>query len=122
MTRWLAAARSAQTAPLPPADKTDNTDRTQAPAAPPKGHPVPVLSVLSVLSERGLPAQPSPRAAIIRAMEGGASTPGAIATAARLGATVTYQELDRMRAEGHVILQHHGALVLTTSAALEGRA
>ena len=59
------------------------------------------------------------RAAIIAAMRRGRKTPGSIATAAKLGATVTYQELDRMALEGLVTMQPNGALSLTAAADLE---
>ena len=52
-------------------------------------------------------------------MRAGLTTPGAIATAAKLGATVTYQELDRMAQAGLVTLQPGGALHLTAAADLE---
>lgn len=117
MTRWLEAARRA----LPPAAKTDKRDGTQ-PAADlvaPEGDLNPVLSDLSVLLGRvdTLAADPaaSTRAAIIAALRAGLKTPGAIATAAKLGATVTYQELDRMAREGLVIQAANGALRLTFS-------
>lgn len=112
MTRWLAAAREAQA--RAPSDKTDKTDKTQPviAEATQDAAAAPVLSVLSVLSERGRKPEPSPRAAIIAAMRGGRCTPGAIATAARLGATVTYQELDRMLAEGLLTKHPSGALAL----------
>ena len=52
-------------------------------------------------------------------MRAGLTTPGAIATAAKLGATVTYQELDRMAQAGLVAMQPDGALRLTAAADLE---
>lgn len=121
MTRWLVAARTAS----PPAAKSDNTDKTQPQLAnvTPESTPNPVLSDLSVLSGRGkaLGAKPdtSPRAAMIRALRSGLKTPGSIATATKLGASDTYQELDRMTLEGLVTMQPNGALGLTPAADLE---
>lgn len=125
MTRWLAAARSAQARASnlsDKSDKTDKTDKTQAPMAEPdpKASPSLVLSELSVLSDKGLDnlASPPPltRAAILAAVRAGKTTPGAIATAARLGATATYQELDRMKAEGVLIMKPDGVLALDNQA------
>ena len=122
MTRWLQVVQRE----LPPTDKTDERDRTQPEAklVGPTGHPNPVLSVLSVLSGRVKAPAPNPdtstRAAIIGALRDGLQTPGAIATAARLGATDTYQELDRMAQEGLVIMQRNGALGLNAAAHIEG--
>lgn len=58
----------------------------------------------------------SPRAAIMRALRAGLKTPGSIATAAKLGATETYQELDRMAQAGLVLMHRDGALQLVASA------
>lgn len=55
----------------------------------------------------------APRPAIIRALRAGLITPGSIATATQLGATVTYQELDRMAQAGLVTMARDGALGLT---------
>ena len=87
---------------------------------------IPPLSRVSrmsqgVTSETKIPksAPLSPRAAIIRTLRAGLKTPGSIATAAKLGATDTYQELDRMEAEGLVTMAPDGALGLTAVADLE---
>ena len=63
----------------------------------------------------------SPRAAIIRALQAGLKTPGSIAIAAKLGATDTYQEIDRMTLEGLVTMARNGALGLTAAADLEAK-
>lgn len=60
-----------------------------------------------------------PRASIIRALRLGLKTPGSIATETKLGATDTYQELERMRLGGLVTMQPNGALGLTAAADLE---
>ena len=61
----------------------------------------------------------SARAAINRALRAGLKNPGSIATAAKLGATDTYQELDRMAIESVVTMQRDGTLALTATADLE---
>ena len=62
----------------------------------------------------------STRAAIVRALQAGLKTPGSIATAAKLGATVTYQELDRMALDGLVTVNPNGALAMTPAAPAKG--
>jgi hypothetical protein len=66
-----------------------------------------------------LPSNPSTRDAIAQAIQGGARTPGAIAAAARLGVTLTYQELDRMTGEGILRIGANGALHLADKAEKE---
>lgn len=114
MSRWLAAARAA----LTPPDKTDKSDKTPDEAAhdPGPAPSAPVLSEMSVLSKGGEALGNSPQGAIIEALRRGAKTPGAVATAARLGATLTYQTLDRMAAEGLVSMKPDGALALAGQA------
>ena len=122
MTRWLQVVQRE----LPPTDKTDKRDKSQPEAkrVGPTGYPNPVLSDLSVLSGRVKAPAPNPdtltRAAIITTLRDGLQTPGAIATAARLGATVTYQELDQMALEGLVVMQRNGALALNALAQIQG--
>ena len=118
MTRWLEASRGIRT----PADKTDISDKTQPPIVQPAqgGNCDPVLSVLSVLLERAVEVNTPTRPAIIRAMRAGCKTPGAIATGAKLGATATYQELDRMAQDGLLSMHRDGALSLTAPGDLEG--
>lgn len=91
-----------------------------------KTHETPPLSRVSRLSQgvaletkiqKSAPL--STRAAIFQALRAGLKTPGSIATAAKLGATDTYQELDRMAQEGLVAMQPDGGLVLTPAADLE---
>lgn len=62
----------------------------------------------------------STRTTIIKAIRAGLKTPGSIATAAKLGATDTYQELDRMALEGLVTMQGNGALGLIASPSTNG--
>lgn len=114
MSRWLAAARAA----LTPPDKTDKSDKTpdEALLRPGSALSAPVLSEMSVLSEGEDALGPSPRMAIIEALRRDAKTPGAVATAARLGVTLTYQTLDRMAAEGLVSAKPDGAVVLAGQA------
>jgi hypothetical protein len=57
----------------------------------------------------------STRAAIILALRRGMKTPGSIASAAKLGATDTYQELDRMMSDGILSMQTNGALCLVVA-------
>ncbi len=91
----------------------------------PENSPDPVLSVLSVLSDRvkghAIRPEASTRAAIVRALRAGLRTPGSIATAAKLGATDTYQELDLMTLEGVVTRKRDGALALIAAAVLEAK-
>lgn len=95
MSRWLDAATRATS----PANETN-----KAPPAAPKlmvasPHEC-VLLELSVLSEGITDFQANGIASIqdhiLAAINGGNRTPGAIATTTELGATATYQELDRM--------------------------
>lgn len=81
------------------------------------------LSRVSQVSQ-GIHAKPkipfaSTRAAIVQALRAGLKTPGSIATATKRGATVTYQELNRMAQAGLVTVQPNGALALTAAADLE---
>ena len=52
------------------------------------------------------------QAGILGAIRAGIKTPGAIATATRLGATATYQELDRMTAAGLLTMARDGTYCL----------
>jgi predicted transcriptional regulator len=83
----------------------------------------PVLSDLSVLSGDGMAVCAEPpcymRPAILAALRAGPKTPGSISTAAKLGATDTYQEIERMVANGLLSIQPNGALSLTAAANLE---
>ena len=117
MSRWLDAAQRA----LPPPTIPTKGDKTPLETVLPA--PAPVLSGFVGFVGRGKApeAQPdtSTRATIIAALRRGLKTPGSIATAAKLGATDTYQELDRMAQEGLVTMQPGGALGLTAAADLE---
>lgn len=83
----------------------------------------PPLSRVSRLSQQATtetkipePGPRAPRAAIVQALRAGLKTPGSIATAAKLGATETYQELDRMAQAGLVLMHRDGALHLIANA------
>lgn len=110
MTRWLEAARQVST----PTDLTDLTHLTHL--TPEAGGMAKVKTVKSVKSGKGEPSQghEPPRAEIIilSAIRAGNRTPGAIATATRIGATAAYQALDRMRAAGLVEMARDGAFSL----------
>jgi len=55
-----------------------------------------------------VPLQPSVPDSNLAAIRAGNKTPGAVATATRLGATATYQQLDRMAEAGLVKLARDG--------------
>ena len=117
MSRWLQAARAA----LPPPTIPTKGDRTQ-----PEVECNALAGVLSgsvgfVGGGIALDSEPdtSTRAAINAVLAAGLKTPGSIATATKLGATVTYQELDRMAHAGLVTMQPDGALGLAAATNLE---
>ena len=120
MSRWLESAQRV----TPCSDKTDKTHNT-APEVPklevssPHGW---VLSELSVLSGGAMTPQaegnPSAQDRILAAIMAGSKSPGAIATATRLGATATYQELDRMVMAETLTMARDGTYRPTQAAAV----
>ena len=120
MTRWLEASRGKATA----SDKTDKADKTESPPLTPgkDANSEPVTSVLSVLSGGASGTRTMTQAAIIWAIKAGNRTLGSIATAAKLGVTETYQELDQMALAGLLSMDRSGALNLTAPADLGGNA
>ena len=82
---------------LAQAPATPATFATNTPVLPP-------VSRVSRMSQRGgpdlAPAPTTPETTILAAIRAGCLTPGTIATATRLGANVTHQELDRMAEAG----------------------
>lgn len=117
MTRWLQAAQGASPPPTIP------TKGNRTPIASVLPAPEPVLSCVVGFVGRGIAVEARPststRDAIIAALVAGLKTPGSIATAAKLGATDTYQELDQMAREGLVTQESDGALRLADTADLE---
>ena len=120
MSRWLESAQRV----TPRSDKTDKTHKT-APEVPKPQVSSPhgwVLSELSVLSGGAMTPQaegnPSAKDRILAAIMAGNKTPGAIATATRLGATATYQELDRMVMAETLTMARYGTYRPTQAAAV----
>ena len=78
----------------------------------------PLLSQVSRMSQGGGPnlaaAPATPETAILAAIRAGCLTPGAITTATRLGATVAYQELERMADAGLIQRAINGTYSLTS--------
>ncbi len=106
MSRWLQAAKAVST----PSDKTDKAAKIA-----PMSQAVTLQNEKAVLPQGPTPdgtcaapiaATQSAEIIILAAIREGMKTPGAIATATRLGATTTYQDLDRMARGGGA---DHGA-------------
>ena len=101
---------------LAQAPATPATFATNTPVLPPESR------VSRVSQQAGPKPPPAPFApgtapadaqtAILAAIRAGCLTPGAIATATRLGATATYQELDRMTEAGLIQMAVNGAYAL----------
>ena len=69
-----------------------------------------------------VPAPASPQTAVLAAIRAGNLTPGAIATATKLGATASYQELDRLAKAGPIEMASNGTYSLANDATARKKA